>query len=117
MIERIKKNLEDGVDKVKWYSSILSERLKVESAVIRLMRDSTDLQKKRSRLLEDIGSRVFELRRSPELNLVEDRTLAGIIKEVEALDEEIETLRSRAAMVEKPQEPEADKPAVPPAQG
>jgi hypothetical protein len=106
MIERIKKNLEDGVDKVKWYSSILSERLKVESSVIRLMRESADLQKKRDGLLKDIGTRVFELKSSPELNLMEDRALAAIIKDIDALDEDIETLNSRADMVQEPEEPQ-----------
>jgi hypothetical protein len=76
-IVKLKESFDSGVEKVKEIASLFSERFKVEAAVIRLLRESGDLEKKRASLVKEIGERVFELRGRSEINVYED----GIVKQ------------------------------------
>lgn len=99
MLYRIKKSLDDGWGKVKWFASILSVRLNVEMAVIKLLRESANLEKTRDTLVSDIGQRIFELRRSRELNVFDDAKVAASLRELESVDEELEQLKSRVTEI------------------
>ncbi len=99
MLYRIKNSLDEGWGKVKWFASILSVRLNVEMAVIKLLRESADLEKTRETLVSDIGQRIFELRKSRELNVFDDVKIAASLKELESVDEELEQLKSRVTEI------------------
>ena len=99
MLYKIKKSLEDGWGKLRWFSSILSERIKVEIAVIRLLRQSADLEKERERLVIDIGERVFELRASKDISVYVDPKVSSALKKLEEVDGNLVELRSRATEI------------------
>lgn len=99
MLYRIKKSLDEGWGKMKWFASILSERLKVEMAVIKLLRQSADLEKERDSLVSDIGQRIFELRKSRDLNVFEDAKVSASLKELERVEEKLGQLKSRVTEI------------------
>jgi hypothetical protein len=99
MLYKIKKSLEDGWGRLKWFSSILSERIKVEIAVIKLLRESADLEKERERLVMDIGERTFELRASKDISIYVDPKVASALKELEAVDGKLIELKSQATEI------------------
>lgn len=99
MLYKIKKSIEEGWSRLRWFASIVSERLKVEIAVIRLLRESADMEKKREELVGDIGERVFELRASSDMNIYEDSKVTAALKELETLDGELGQLKSRVSAI------------------
>ena len=46
MWKRIKNNFDSGIERIKWFSSILSERMKIEFSVIKLVSDRDKKRKK-----------------------------------------------------------------------
>jgi seryl-tRNA synthetase len=101
MLIGLKKSLDEGVGKVRWVSSLLTERLKVEVAVIKLLRESDGLEKRRSELIGDIGERVYELRARKEMELLKDPKIIAAIKELEPLDNELQELKEKASEIGK----------------
>ena len=99
MLYSIKKNLEEGWGKLRWFASILSERLRVEIAVIKLLRESADLEKARDTLAREVGNRVFELKKSPDISIYEDSKAAALLKELEEVDARLVELKSRATEI------------------
>jgi hypothetical protein len=99
MLYKIKKSLDDGWGKLRWFSSILSERIKVEIAVIKLLRESADLEKDRDRLVMEIGERVFELRASKDISIYVDPKVASRLKELEEVEGKLVELKSRATEI------------------
>jgi len=101
MIEKIKDSLDAGVGKIKGMANIVSERLKVEAAVIKLIREAGDLEKEKGALLQSVGERVFELRGRGEVNVYEDTRVRQSLAEVERLDAEITEIKKKASEISK----------------
>lgn len=101
MIEKLKDSFDAGMGKVRGLASIFSERLKVEAAVIKLIRESGDLEKKRASLMQSIGERVFELRGRGDVNVYEDTRVRQNLDEVEKLDAEINEIKKKASEISK----------------
>lgn len=99
MIDNVRKNFAEGVARVRWYASLLGERLRVEVAVIKLMREAADLEARRDSLARDMGLRVFELRERPEIGVYEDRAIREAISEIESIHKRVSELRARTALV------------------
>ncbi len=99
MFIRLKESFEAGVERLRWFASILSERIKVELAVIKLLWSSSDLEKRREELLKQMGKRVFELRGAGEVNLAEDVKISRPLKELEAVEAELEGLRRQVSEI------------------
>ena len=101
MWKRIKNNFDAGIERIKWFSSILSERMKIEFSVIRLVSDRDKKEKERAEKLRLIGERVFELREQHDKNVLKDKVIAGSISEIEKLDSEIEDINKKASEISK----------------
>ncbi len=101
MWKRIRNNFDSGVDKVRWFSSLLNERVKVELSLFNLLYQSAEIEKKRSALAKTVGERVFELRNASERHILRDPAIISALAEIERLDAEIEDMRKRAAEIEK----------------
>lgn len=95
MLEKIRDNFFAGVSRVKWFSSLLSERLKIELTVIKLINDSKALEEKRDDMSKTVGMRVFELRKEEGVDIFKDAKVKEGVKEMERLTKEIEDLRAR----------------------
>ncbi|MEJ2191447.1 MAG: hypothetical protein P8Y39_03735 [Nitrospirota bacterium] len=99
MLAKMKKSFDEGVEKIRWFSSLFAERIKVEMAVFKILRESRDLERRRAELAQGIGERVFEMREHRDLNPLEDRKVVQALREMETLDKELTELRSRASQI------------------
>lgn len=100
-IVKLKESFDSGMERVKRLANLLSERLKVELAVIKLLRESGDLERKRASLVKEIGERVFDLRGRGGINVYEDDIVKQTLAELEKLDTEITELKKKASEISK----------------
>jgi seryl-tRNA synthetase len=101
MWERIKNNFDNGIRKLKWFSSALSDRLKIEISVMRLLHQSEQLGEKRDELMKTIGQRVFELRGQPERSIMNDSIISEALSEIERINSEMEATKKKASEISK----------------
>ena len=101
MWKRIKNNFDSGIERIKWFSSILSERMKIEFSVIKLVSDRDKKEKERAEKLRLIGERVFELKEQHDKNILKDKVIADSINEIEKLDSEIEDINKKVSEISK----------------
>lgn len=99
MLKRLRENFESGVEKIKWLSSLLSDRIKVEYSVIRLLYQADELEKRRDELMKKIGSRVYELKRHSDIHILRDSVISDALGEIEKIDREIEFTKKRASEI------------------
>ncbi len=98
---RIKKWFNTGVERLRWLASLFSERLHIELAMIKLLNNMEVLRKKRGEVVLRLGERVLQLKESPSHDVFTDQEIRAIFKEIEAINEEIETARSRISELSK----------------
>lgn len=101
MWRNVKLNLDSGIEKVKWFSSLFNDRVKTEVSVMKLLYQSTELEKKRADMLKMIGERVFVLKNNPEKHIMNDQTIVSVMSELEKLDIEIEDLKKKASDISR----------------
>jgi len=101
MWKRIKNNFESGLERIKWFSSIVSERVKIEFSVIKLVSDRDKKEKERAEKLRLIGERVFELREQHDKNALRDKAIITALSEIEKLDAEIEDIGKKVSDISK----------------
>jgi hypothetical protein len=97
MIEKIKESFGNGMSRIKWFSSVFAERMRIEIAVFRLLYRSGEMEKKREELIGAIGSRVYELRSNPDRNILKDKAVVEAVAAVEKLEKEMEELKQKAS--------------------
>lgn len=101
MLKRIIDNFRKGIEKLKWFSSLFSERLKIEIAVIRLLYQSDDMKKRKEELLNAIGQRVVELSEHPDRNILRDKVVADAISEIESIEKNITKLKQKISEISR----------------
>jgi hypothetical protein len=101
MLKRVKDNFESGVEKIKWFSSLLSERMKIELSVMKLLLQSAQMERKKDDLLKTIGRRLLELKEQSDRDIMKDRAIAEAVAEIEKISDEIETIRKKASEISK----------------
>ena len=101
MWKRIKNNFDSGIERIKWFSSILSERMKIEFSVIKLVSDRDKKEKDRAEKMRLIGERVFELREQHDKNVLKDKVITSAISEIEKLNSEIEDINEKVSEISK----------------
>jgi hypothetical protein len=101
MWKRIKENFDSGADKVRWFSSLMNERMKVELSLFKLLYKTTEMEKNRASLMKTIGERVFELRNASEKRILRDPAILEALESLEKLDSEIADMRRKASEIEK----------------
>ena len=101
MWKRVKDGLDSGIEKVRWFSTLLNERTRVEISLFRLLNQLSDMEKKRAGLLRTIGEKVFELRNLRDKQILVDPIINQAIADLETLEAEIDEIRKRASEIEK----------------
>jgi hypothetical protein len=96
MIDRIRNNLNKGLDQVKWFATFLSERTKAETEIARLLFESTKIEGKIEDLYRDIGKRVLEIREKGEKAIWKDFVIQQALDEIKHLKETAEEYRNQA---------------------
>lgn len=98
MFDMIKKDLEDAIAKIKWFASLLSERLRIEIEVFKLFYKSEELKKRKEELFKKIGEEVYELR-GKEKNIYSVKEIAEAIKDIDLLESEIKQTLEKASEI------------------
>lgn len=101
MWRRVKNNLDSGIKKIKWFSSILSERMKIEFSVIKLLQEREKKEDNMAEKMRLIGERVFELRNDPDRSILRDKLIVESITEIERLNAEIEDIKKKVSEIIK----------------
>lgn len=96
MLDKVNSSFEQGLERIKWFSKTLSERLKVEIAMLKLMREAKELQGRRDSLMKTVGERVFEIRaRDPRF--LDDDQIRRTVSELDGVERELQDIKRRAA--------------------
>lgn len=85
MYSRIKKDLDEGLNKVKWFARLLAERVRIELTVFRLLHQAEELKKKRNVLITKIGEEVYHISKT-EKGIHPSAEILDAIKEIDALE-------------------------------
>lgn len=101
MWQRIRASFVSGIEKLKWFSSIFSERMKVELSVISLSAEREKREKDRMEKMRVIGERVLELRKSADKNILKDEIVMQAVSEAEKIDADIEDLKKKISEISK----------------
>lgn len=101
MLKKIKDNLSSGIDRIKWFSTVFSERVRVEFSVLKLLSDGEKKEKERAEKLKVIGERVFEFRGQTDKNLFKDKVIMETIAELEKVDAEIKGIKKKASEISR----------------
>jgi len=99
MIETIKKDFLQGLKTFKFWASLLSERLKVELNVLKLIGEINRLVGKRDELLKMVGKEVYNSWGSL-VEIKENEKIANSIRQIRELDTEIEDKRKKLVELE-----------------
>ena len=97
MLKKLYEKFKRGIEKIKWFASLFSERLKIEISVIRLLYRSNEMNRKRDELLKTIGQRVFDLKGHSENNVLKDSVIVEATAEIEKLVNDMEELKQKAS--------------------
>lgn len=101
MLKGLSDNFNKGIDRIKWFSTLLSERLRIEVAVIKLLFQSDKMEKRMEELFKIIGQRVVELKGQPEKNVLKDETILHAISQADSLRQQIDELKQKASEISR----------------
>jgi hypothetical protein len=96
----IQKDLDAGIEKIRWFARLLSERVRIELTVFQLLYRSEDLKKQRDEQLRKIGERVYDLREG-EKDLRIDSEVRDVMKEIETLETQIRETIEKASEISR----------------
>ncbi len=99
MLKRIKDNFDRGVEKVKGFSTILSDRLKIEFSIMKLLYQSEQMEKRKDELIKTIGKRIYEMKEHSDRHITKDRVIVEAIEEIEKISSEIDATRKKASEI------------------
>lgn len=99
MWRKLKENFDRGIEKIKWFSILLSDRVKIEYSVMKLLYQSEQMKKRRDELMKTIGQRIYELKGHPDRYILKDRVIADALSELEGINSEIESTKKKASEI------------------
>jgi len=100
--EYVKKIIDDfrkGLERIRWFSTVFAERLKIEVAIFRLLYETDRVAKTRGELLRKIGERVMELKEHKDKNILKDSIIAEAVAEINRLEKTIDDLKTKVAEI------------------
>ena len=100
MFDRIKRDIDSAIEKIKWFSALLSDRLNVEIMVFQLLYKSEKLKKHRDELIRKIGEEVYKMR-GKDKNIYSNKDVVEAIKELEMLESQIKENVEKASEISK----------------
>jgi predicted RNase H-like nuclease (RuvC/YqgF family) len=104
MIDKIRKNFNAGLSRIKWIATFIAERTKAETSVAKLLYESSKLENKIDDLYRDIGKRVMELKDKDdetERDVFKDFIIQQTIDEIKSLKETVEEYKTQARNINK----------------
>jgi len=104
MINVIRERLRAGLGKLRWLAELIGQRIRAESALIRLLGEAYDLDRRRDDAAQRAGYRLLELWDEEAINVFEDPQVAEALSEAKLLDDEINGLKDQASLVSEVEE-------------
>ncbi|GAB4544494.1 MAG: hypothetical protein Fur0020_13810 [Thermodesulfovibrionia bacterium] len=104
MFGSIRRSFKEGLNKVKWIASFLAERIVAETAVARLLYESSKFEERIDELYRDIGKRVFELSDKGRGAFSRDFVIQQAIDEIKRLNATIKDYKEKAGELSRPPE-------------
>ena len=101
MWKRLKNNFDSGIEKIRWFSSLFSERLKIEYLVMKLLYRSEQLERKRDEFMKKIGRRVYELKGYSDRYILKDGIVVEALSEIEKINAEIDVTKKKASEISR----------------
>ena len=101
MWKRLKNNFDSGVEKIRWFSSLFSERLKIEYVVMKLLYQSEQMERKKDELMKTIGQRVYDLKGHSDKYILKDMVIIEALREIEKINSEIDLTKKKASEISK----------------
>ncbi|QWR78686.1 hypothetical protein [Candidatus Magnetomonas plexicatena] len=93
----LKDDLGRGIEKLKWVSVFVSDRLRADIAFFKILEKITELEKSKTSLYAEIGEKVYELSASPNPpNVYTNPEISRALRAINELDGKIEELRASA---------------------
>lgn len=97
MLNKLRKNYERGIAWLKWFGAVLSERLRIETSLLRIFVTINGLEKKRDTFMKDIGEQVFNMRNEPVTDIYNVKEIRDNIREIEELNLRISKIKKEAS--------------------
>ena len=101
MWKSAKHNFTRGVEKIRWFASLISDRTKIEIAVMKLLHQSEQLEERRNELMKKIGARVYGLKDQNDRQILKDNAVMDAIEEIARIDADMEKTRQKASEISK----------------
>lgn len=98
----MKKIIDDfrkGLERVRWFATVFSERLTIEIAIFRLLYEADRVAKTRGELLRKIGERVMELKDHQDKNILKDSAVAEAVAEIGNLEKTIDDFKTKVSEI------------------
>ncbi|MEO5357325.1 MAG: hypothetical protein H7844_08510 [Nitrospirae bacterium YQR-1] len=103
MWSELKDDFQNGVDRLKWASAFISDRLKTEIVLFKLLNKINDLEKSKTALYAEIGQKVHELSHLSPVDVYTHPEISKNLRSVTELDGKIEELKKQASTVSTPE--------------
>lgn len=99
MFELILNNLKKAWKFIKDWSGLIYQRVKVEIAVLKIIQEIKEIDRRIENLYELIGRRFLELKERHEKNILRDEEMAKMILEIQKLSGERQRLLDTASKI------------------
>jgi hypothetical protein len=99
MWKKLNENFDRGIEKIKWFSMLLSDRIKIEFSVMKLLYQSEQMKKRKEELMKTIGERIYELKGHPDRYVLKDKVIADALDELDKINAEIESAKKKASEI------------------
>jgi seryl-tRNA synthetase len=100
MYEKIKSDFEEGLNKIRWFANLLSERVRIELTVFRLLHKSEELKKKRDLLMRKIGEETYRMHKADK-GMHPSSEMMEAIREIDALEPQIRETIDKASEISR----------------
>ncbi len=101
MINKVKDSFNTGLMRVKWIATLVAERTKAETSVVKLLYESSKLESKIDNLYRDIGKRVIELKEKGEKEVYQDFIVQQALNELKDLRDAVKDYGKQAKNINK----------------
>ncbi|MGB9891480.1 hypothetical protein [Thermodesulfovibrio yellowstonii] len=94
MLEIIKRDFLQGLKTFKFWATVISERIKIEINVLKLIREMNKLNLKKDELLKSIGKEIYDSW-DRDLEVKENEKISSLVRQIREIEIEIEDKRNK----------------------
>lgn len=99
MWNKIKRDFESGVERLRWFAGIITERLTIEVSFIKMLAKIDNLEKEKEALFKSIGKNTYELSFNRTTDIFNHHKVQQAIRELSSLETTIEELKKEAGEI------------------